>query len=186
MKLYYYDNFDINVNDVSFKLIIWGLYIGIVLGTLGSVIFRHYSGKIIKSLVRSSANSEETAKTLRELGLNKSPFVRGYLKDDSLIRRSVMICDDPYKSAEHGKIKKFWYEKFLRTPVPMSIDFNKAKFYLPEENRIAAELRFKEEKHPVRNFVLSAVILSAVALFAAFAIPELLQMLDNFISLINA
>jgi gas vesicle protein len=63
MNNYYsFDNFDLDLNSSSFQIIIWGLYIGVVLGTLGSILFRVYSGKIIKALINASANGENSAK----------------------------------------------------------------------------------------------------------------------------
>ena len=49
------------------------------------------------------------------------------------------------------------------------IDYSTARFYLPEEKRI-------------RNGILAVILVTAVAAFAIFAIPELLTMLDNFVT----
>ena len=183
MNTYYsFDNFDLDLNGSSFQIIIWGLYIGVVLGTLGSILFRVYSGRIIKALINSGADAENSAKTLAELGLSKNFLVRKYLKDDSVLRRSVLICGESHLPPSQNKFKIFWYETFLRTDIPRKTNFNTAKFYLPEENRSAAELRFREESHPVRNFILAAAGLLAVAIFVSYALPELLTMLDNFIT----
>ena len=183
MNTYYsFDNFDLDLNGSSFQIIIWGLYIGVVLGTLGSILFRVYSGKIIKALINASANGENSAKTLAELGLEKNFLIRKYLRDDSVLRRSVLSCGDTHLPPSGNKFKIFWYETFLRTDIPRKTNFNTAKFYLPEENRSAAELRFREESHPVRNFILAAAGLLAVTIFVSYALPELLTMLDNFIT----
>jgi hypothetical protein len=184
-KYYSYSNFDIDVNSSALPLIIWGIYIGIVLGALGSILFRVHSAKLVKALVKNSADSEEKSLTLAELGLGKGRLLKHYLKDDSVLRRSVLICGDCLKEEQAGGFRKFWYEKFLKTSIPQKTDFEKARFYLPEENRIAAELRFREEGHPLRDFIFAAVILFAVAVFAAYAIPELLLMFDNFLTTIK-
>lgn len=183
MNNYYsFDNFDIDLNGSTFHIIIWGLYIGIMLGTLGSILFRVYSSKIIKAITACGASDENSAKTLEELGLAKTPLVKKYLKDDSILRRLVLVCGDSHKSDTSNSLKVFWYEKFNRTDVPEKIDFENAKFYIPEENRAAAELRFREESHPVCSFILAAVVLLAAAVFAIYALPQLLTMLDNFIT----
>lgn len=183
MNTYYsFDNFDLDLNGSSFQIIIWGLYIGVVLGTLGSILFRVYSGKIIRALINASADGENSAKTLAELGLEKNFLIRKYLRDDSVLRRSVLSCGDTLLPPSGNKFKIFWYETFLRTDIPRKTNFNTAKFYLPEENRSAAELRFREESHPVRNFILAAAGLLAVTIFVSYALPELLTMLDNFIT----
>lgn len=181
-KIYFYDNFDIDVNGSTMPLIIWGIYIGIMLGVLGSILCRIYSSRLIQALMKNGCCDADSAKTLAELGLRKQWFVRYMLKDESALRRSVLIANDAMLPVKAGKVKKFWYEKFLRDEFPTKLDWDSAKFYLPEENRIGAELRYQVEGHPIRNFIFAAVGLFAVALFANFAIPELLQMLDNFIT----
>lgn len=182
-KLYFYENFDIDVNGSSLPLIIWGLYIGIMLGVLGSIIVRMYSNKIISALTKHGACDESSARTLAELGLKKQFFILKMLRDDSALRRSVTVTGEgAYKAKASGKLADFWYGKFLRDDAPEKLDFDAAKFYLPEEKRVGAELRFQLEGHPIRSFIIAAVGLFAVAVFANFAVPELLQMLDNFIS----
>ena len=184
-KYYSYENFDIDVNGSMLPLIIWGLYIGIVCGALGSILFRVYSSKIVKALISQSACDESSAKTLAELGLRDNFLFRYYLKDDSVLRRSVLACDGAKKPVNAGKFRTFWYVKFLRTSIPEKTDYSLAKFYIPEENRIAAELRFQSEDHPIRNFIFSAAGLFAVAVFATYAVPELLLMLDNFVTTVK-
>ena len=148
---YSFDNFNIDLSGSSFQIIIWGIYIGILFGTLGSILFRVYTSKIIKALVKNSALDENSAKTVSELGLTKKLFIRRYLKDDSAVRRYVLVTGESHKTVKTNALKTFWYEKFLKTEMPKVMDFENAKFYLPEENKIGAELRFIDEPHPVRS-----------------------------------
>lgn len=164
-KLYYYSNFDIDVNSGSFYLLIGAILIGILVGILVSLVIRSSCGKIVKALLAAEANSEDSAKTLTELGLGKSPAARMMLRTDSALA------------------------KVLRTPGDESFGYagkstpgKNTRFYLPEENRIMASLRFSEEKHPVRDGVLSVFLIAALFAFTVFALPELLQMLDNLIT----
>ena len=62
---------------------------------------------------------------------------------------------------------------------------DKARFYMPEENRVKAELRFTEVRNPAGSFIFTVILLVAVAFFAIYAVPELLQMLDNFITTVK-
>lgn len=181
-KIYYYSNLDIDVNGSTMPLIIWGIYVGIMLGVLGSILCRIYSNRLIQALLKNGCCTADSSKTLDALGLRKQWLVLHMLKEDSALRRYVLASGDIYLPVKAGKLKKFWYEKFLRSEIPTKIDWDRAKFYLPEEKRIGAELRFQVEGHPIRNFIFAAIALFAVALFINFALPELLQMLDNFIT----
>ena len=179
---YSFDNFNVDLSGSNFQIIIWGIYIGILLGTLGSIMFRVYTSKIIKALIKNSAFDESSAKTAAELGLGKKAFIHHYLKDDSAIRRYVLVTGESHKTVKTNAFNTFWYEKFLKTELPQKMDFENAKFYLPEENKIGAELRFIEERHPVRSFIIAAIVMLAAAIFAIYALPELLVMFDNFIT----
>jgi len=56
---------------------------------------------------------------------------------------------------------------------------------LAEENRTKAEVRFTDVKNPVGSFIFAAVVLIAAAVFMMYAVPELLKMVDNFITQIH-
>lgn len=182
---YHYENFDFDINSGSLSIIIWGMCIGILIGVLGSIVCRIYSSRIIKSLIKEGATDESSAKTLAELGLGKQWMVRRMLRAESSLRRSVLIANEAEFKPKASGLKVFWYEKFLRDEIPVKLDYAAAKFYLPEEKRISAELRYKSEGHPILSFIIAAVGLIAAAFFASAVIPELLQMLDNFITTVK-
>lgn len=164
-KLYHYSNFDIDVNSGSFSLLVGAILFGILVGIIISLVVRSSCGKIVKALLAAKASSEGSAKTLAELGFGKSCTARMMLRTDSALAKVLRTPED----------ESFGYAG-KRTP-------NKnTRFYLPEENRIMASLRFSEEKHPIRDGILSAVLIAAIFAVAVFVIPELLQMLDNLIS----
>ncbi|MBQ8334345.1 MAG: hypothetical protein IJX93_11300 [Clostridia bacterium] len=182
-KLYSFENFDIDVNGSSMYVIVWGLYIGIMIGVLGALITRVYSARLISALVKCGATDAEHAVTLDSLDIKGKSMIRHMLKPGSVLYRTVECANrEEFPEQKHSGLKKFWHEKFLSEEVPEKIPFELAKFYLPEERRISAELRFAVEEHPVRNFIFAAVGLFAVACFAVFAIPELLTMFDNFVT----
>ena len=182
-KLYSFENFNIDVNGASMYIIVWGLYIGIMLGVLFALITRVYSGRLIAALVKAGANDPSTAVRIDDLDLKGKAIVKYMIRPGTVLSRSLEIANrDEFPEVRHSAIRKFWHEKFLSEEIPEKIPYETAKFYLPEEKRISAELRYTVEEHPVRNFILAAVGLFAVACFAVFAIPELLTMFDNFVT----
>ena len=182
-KLYSYDNFDIDVNSPSFLFLIWGLYAGILLGVLFSLITRVHSYKVIHALTENGAEDRESAKTLDELGFGKNLIIKRMLRTNAPLRKLVLCANETeLPPRKMSGIRRFWREKFLKDPLPPKTDFSIARFYLPEEKRVTAEVRYTVEGHPIRNFILAVVGLTAVALFTVFALPELLTMLDNLIT----
>lgn len=184
-KLYSFENFDLDVNSSSMLIIIIGIAVGLLVGIALSLVCRVVSGKVIKALKNAEAVDEDSAKTIAELGLSRVCFAKTMLKPDSALHRAVG-CVGGYTGEEAGGFKKFWHEKFIKDESSGKFDFAAAKFYLPEEKRVSAELRFTEEKHPVRSFVLSALLITAVCVFAIYAVPELLTMFDNLLTQLSA
>lgn len=180
-KFYSFDNFNIDVNGSTLLIIVWGLYAGIVIGIFLALICRVWSGRIVAKLQENGADCPEKAKSLSELGIDK-PAARRMLKAESSLRRYVLCVkkEEEEQTQVNGFVRR-WH-KFTGTDVPEKTDFSSAKFYIPEDNRIGAELRYPKEKAPVRSFILAAVVLAAVAFFAIYAVPELLTMVDNFVT----
>ncbi|MBE6542507.1 MAG: hypothetical protein E7672_08715 [Ruminococcaceae bacterium] len=183
-KTYVFDNLNIDLESGSLNVIIWGICAGILIGLVISLICRAGAGSFISSLVNSGTSDPSSAKTIDEL----SPKYKGLVKflmlgTGSPLRRAVVCANrDEIKVKKVSGLKKFYYEKFLKDSVPEKIPLKNAKFYLPEENRITAELRYPVEKRPIHTFVIGLVLIIAAAAFLTFVIPELLQMLDNFIT----
>ena len=186
-KSYSFDNFDIDLSGGSMHIIIWGICIGVIFGLFMSLICRVGASSLIKALVKAGACDESSAKTIDELAPKNKRMVKYLLsKSDASIRR-VVICSntDEFPPQKAGGLKKFYYEKFLNDDIPQKTPFDVAKFYLPEENRIGAELRYPADRRPISTFIFGSIGLVIAALFASFAIPELLTMLDNLLTQLN-
>jgi len=186
-KLYSFDSFDlVSINSPSFLFLVGALYAGILLGVLAALILRVHSHKIVKALADRGASDRESAATLEELGLGDSRFAKSLLKTGSALRRVVLCANESdFRPAKVSALRRFWREKILKDPDPPTTDFGVARFYLPEEKRITAELRYSAESHPVRSFILAAVGLLALTAFTIFVLPELLTMFDNLITQIK-
>lgn len=183
-KIYSFDNFDIDVNGETMYVIVWGIAIGVIFGLLMSLICRIGANSLISALVKAGSCDESSALTLDQLAPKHKTIVKLLLrKSDASIRRVVLCSNESeFPEAKVSRFRKFYYEKFLNDDVPVKTPFDTAKFYLPEENRIGAELRYSLDRHPVMTFVIGSIGLLIAAGFAAFAIPELLTMFDNFIT----
>ena len=183
-KLYVFENLDLDINGSSFLFIVWGICVGILLGVLLSLVYRVHAHKLVTALTEHGASDREHAQTLADLGLAKNRVIRRMLGENGSMK-SVVSCanEDEFPPRKLSKLRRFWHEKIVRgDPLPPKTDFTAARFYLPEEKRITAELRFPPEKHPVRNFILAALGICAVAYFAVLVLPELLVMFDNFVT----
>lgn len=187
-KVYSYENFDLSsLSSESLEVIVWGICIGIIIGTLFSIFYKTYTSSLFKQLISNEIFDASKACTINELKIKGKWYIKMALKSSDKPLRRFVVCsnaDELDIPAPNG-FKKFWYTKLLGVEVPAKLPMDKARFYMPEENRIKAELRFTEVKNPVGSFLFAAIILVAVGFFAIYAVPELLQMLDNFITMIK-
>ncbi len=181
LKNYTFENFDIDMNSSAMPIMVCAIGVGLILGILFSLIFRNVSARVIRALLEGGAVDESTARTLGELGIRAGFVTRFILKPNSPLFKAIG-CVGGFSPKKAGKFTTFLYEKFLRDEIPAEFDYKSARFYLPEDKRVSAELRFKKEAHPVRSFIISTVLICLVCVFVIFALPELLVMLDNFVS----
>ncbi len=178
-KYYTYKNFDMDINGSALPIIVWGIWAGVLLGVLAALVCRSCTGGLVHRLKKAGASDKSCAKTLGELGIKHKWLTILMLGENSSMHRYIKIANESEISRTYsGKLARIWFENIAGQPLRLA----EARFYLPEESRIEAETRYTHEKNPIRSFVLAAIVLTGAALFAAYAIPELLVMVDNFIT----
>lgn len=169
-KIYYYQNFSIPSGFDSLDVLVWGMYIGVVLGTTFATVDKMCCERMVKALVRENAATPETAKTLRELDIRGKWYLKGALKVGKPLRKMLAAVDTALVKDTTEEAKG-------------SVAIEDIPFYLPEENRHKAEIRYDAGRRPILTLILSILAMLAVVFFVRFAVPELLTMLDNFIGM---
>lgn len=66
------------------------------------------------------------------------------------------------------------------------IDFQTARFYIPEEMRIRAEMRYNQKGTDLVAFIIGIIVFAIAAAAAIWVVPKLLSMLDDFITMITS
>jgi ABC-type multidrug transport system fused ATPase/permease subunit len=189
----YLENFKVSSNDVTFyKLIIIGLCVGLVVAAVCNVYNKRYIGKFIRHMIKEGCLGEKNAKTLSELGYLKNTGVRQVIKSGGSLSRwvrcieedefisSIEIKRKEYEELNSGdeKAKKFIEPTFKR-------DLNTMHFYLPEDKKYAAEIRFDQKgSHPLGILVV-IVVAALTCLLSCYYLPDLIKLFDNFISVMN-
>lgn len=165
--------------------LIWGVWGGFILGLFATYYHKNYVGEVVRRLIKNDATSPEKASSIQDIGMKNTPFLRLALRDGSTLRKSVSIanadeCGRKVEGKDRGKIMNFLFPKKEK----FAYDFSAAKLFIPEKVRITAEVKY-EEKHrmsPVFLIVFAAV-LTGLAIGVTVAVPDLLQMLDNFLAM---
>lgn len=145
-------------DEFMLYLIVIGIAIGLMIGVIISYVNRVNSYRLVKALVAEGANTPESAKRVDELNVRGKGIIKGLLKDGKLLRKVVYAV-----ISENSK----------------KIDPRVAAFYIPEEKRIAAEVRYSREGMSPPALIITLIVIAAAAVGAMYVIPELITMAGN-------
>ena len=178
--MWLYENFELYNPFISIELIVWSIFAGIVVASLLAVYNKRVIGGFVKKLLSEESFSPEKAKTVAELGYTKDWVIENALRRDSVLRRFVVRAgeenEEEKKDAEK-KADKNGAQKSKKT----DIDFVTARFYIPEEQKYSAEVRYASKGTNLVSLAVGLVICAAAAIIAVILIPDLIQLIDNFI-----
>ncbi len=172
--VFLYDNFELYNPFISVKLIVWALFAGFVIAALMAIYQKRLIGGLVKTILSEGALSEAKAMTVTELGYGTDWFIKNALRTDSALLRIVSRIDAPAPEGEETAPKKTRSGRDV-------IDFETARFYIPEELRYKAEIRYARKGTDFISFGICVVIFIAAAFAAIYLIPDLIQLIDNFI-----
>ena len=162
---YHYKNIESPLVLVDLNYILIGLYIGIVVASAFICYRKIHLGIAVRALLKEKAHSEEDAKTIEELGVAKRPTLVRALR----------------RGRFGGIVKQIGVDIEAKRP-----DYTSARYYIPENRRYQAEDRYSRKGMGVGVVIFWAIFLIPVFMVLRFVIPELLQLLDNFITGLNS
>lgn len=177
---------------ISMQTIILGLTVGIIVASASSIYTKRYIGDFVRKVIYEECFDKERAKTLYDLGYLRSPGVRGAIKSyGSLSRWIRCVEEDEYmEKAEKAreefeelhkndkKPPKFEYPEFKR-------DLNTMHFYLPEDKKYAAEVKFEKQGANWGAFILVTIVSLVLCAFVCYILPDIIKMFDNFITVMG-
>ncbi|MBR2460355.1 MAG: hypothetical protein IKB34_03915 [Clostridia bacterium] len=161
--LFYYNG------EMRLEFIVWPIFLGICIGAFITVFVRVAMGKVVRAIFSKGACSPETACTLRELGVEKSFFIKSALRGKSVLRRVISAVNVDEVTGEIGE--------------PIDIngkpDLEKSRFYIAEESRDRAGSLYDDTNSTVISALVTVLLGFVVAVAAMYIIPWLLDMIDR-------
>ncbi len=132
-----YDNISIDPSTANTAIlrIILGIMLGLIIASAMITYTRTNTAKVVKRMKESGADSPETAKTLSELGLFRSSFVRRELKGGAL--RRAILC------REEEELLEAW-----RAPLLEAFAAEEAQKQAEEEQKGAEEAQKQADEGP--------------------------------------
>ena len=186
----YLDNISIGSGGlVSIRGIIVGITIGLIIASFGTIYNKRFLGSFVRHMLRNDCLDHASAKTLYELGYLKNAGVRGAIKSGGSLSRWVRCVEEDEFYAELDKKRaefeeankddkkaKFVEPKFKR-------DLNTMHFYIPEERKYKADIKFDAKGASIFSFVAVVIVAIALCVAMCYLLPDIIKMVDNFVSI---
>jgi len=174
------------------RMVVIAVFVGFIVGIYAAVLNKNIYGKFISSLSGAGCFSPKDAKTLGELGYLKSPSIKSAIRRGTTYR-DVVRCEDADEYAAglerrrglfYAKVEAGEYpagSKFKE--LPYKYDFEKAKFYIPEDKVFQAEEKFKSKRvSPVLLIILTIAMIAGLYV-VIWLLPDLLMLVNNFVGM---
>lgn len=179
----------IGISGTTLRNMIFGLLIGFFLACCITVFDRRVLGDFVRHVLQNECLSKDRAKTLAELGYLKNTFIRGSLKSGVTLRR-VVKCVEEEEFLEAARKRRAELEAAFaaegkkppkQKPEAFKIDVSVMHFYIPEEMKYMAEVKFEKKGANWVTLLIALLLFIAIAALVIFLLPDLLQMLDNML-----
>lgn len=182
----YYENLNISPDVmVNLRNILFGFFFGLIIASVAMIFNKRVLGRFVRAILAKEAFSPETAKTLEEYGFGRNYLIRHGVRKGTNIR-TVVKCreEEEYNAALKEKMLDYEEKRKADPSLPRfkwldySVNVEKDHFYIPEEKKYSAEMRFEKKGSSWISIIF--VILISVVLFAVllFIIPEILKLID--------
>lgn len=151
-------------NISTLELTVWSIAVGAILAIFSTYYNRTILGGFVRTLINNGALSVDTAITLDEVGYQKNAFIKRALVKKATFRKIVFEVDDEIVIASEG-------HSFSARTKP--IDLSTARFYIAEENRIMAELRYDNKGADIFGVITAIIIILVLAYVITLVFPYL-------------
>lgn len=143
-------------DDSTLAKVIWAFYLGIVIASFAMWYTQKITGKAVRVILKNNLYTPDAAMTLDALGIN-SIFIRNSLKNKYSAMRRVVSC-----TVDKPKLSK--------------ADFTDARFYIPEENKYKADVKYHGRNTSVVIIIITAIVMFVAAILCIEYIPKLLDL----------
>ncbi len=183
----YYEYLTVDVGTLlSVRLIILGLFIGMCFATFASVYNKKVLGDVVRKLLSKNALSPESAMTVEELGYNNRLIIKYAFKKSTSLRRVVKSREEVlYYQELEGKREEYLSKKNNgeKIPkfkeIPYKMDVSADHFYIPEDMKYMADIKFDKKGASWLGAVLITVVLTVAFFVIMYFLPDILGIIND-------
>lgn len=186
----YLENFNGGSSRIlSLRLIIIGITVGFCVASILTLIDKKHLGGLVRHMLSEECIGKENAKTLEELGYSKSASVRGSLKSGTVLKKWVRCVEEDIHREEIEKKRKEYEQQVKDDPkakkfkeVEFKRDPDSHRFYIDEEKRYSAAIKFDSKGTNVVSAIMVILISVIICALLCYVVPDMLTLFDNFVS----
>ena len=170
---------------ITIPMIVIAIAVAIILSSVAAILNKTVFGDFVRAVIACEALSKESAKTLEELGYDEKLIIRrNVVKGTNL--RGVIRCVEEEEYNERARIAREEYDKdpdphkpkFV--DVPYKVDPDNDHFYIPEENKYKADMRFDKRGTSWGMFAVVTVITVIFSIVLLAYMPKILDIANEF------
>lgn len=185
----YFENLNLGTGSmVSLRGIIFGVFVGIIIASFAILFDKRVLGEFVRKLLSEECLSPQSAKTLYELGYMRKYTIRNSVRRGTTLRSVVKCREEEEYNAQISEQREKYEEKRREDKslppfraAPYSVNADTDHFYIPEEKKYSAEIRFEKKGSTWLGFfvLILVCIIGCVALL--LVVPQILQLVDEFV-----
>ena len=162
VKVGNYEHFTIDADTANLLgTLVIAICVGAILAALYNFYIRNIPGSIVRALLRAQALSPESAVDIETLALPCRALVRFELRRGSALSRMVQQAPSSEQDGECA-------------PQP-------PRYYIPEEAKYRAELRFSSEGNGLVALILTSALSVGLAALVIALLPWFLGVIDKIL-----
>ena len=195
-----YEHFSLTYASArTITTLVLAVCLGVILAALYNFYVRRVPGGVARLLLSREALSPEKALTAEELGLLDKPFALWELLRGVSLRHIVCavtkevptapeesegekeVAEDAEAIAANAEAEEAQSAPDAQAKTAAESSFDaQTRFYIPEDKKYRAQVRFEKEGNGVGGLVLTCVCTFALGVLLIKLIPVVLAMVDNF------
>ena len=194
VRLSDYEGFN---SDLEISKLLFFVFLGVCVACMIITYQNSSATLILKKLTRIGAFGEEKSKTLADIGLEGSMMVKILLMNKSGALKSIILTKGTKKLSfeEYTELQKAKRElkglskeekkkklSEINEKLSPTLDFANASFYIPADQKDAAERFIADKSTTMAQGLTYCGILIAVYLLIALSMPTILSWISNIIT----
>ncbi|MBO5938147.1 MAG: hypothetical protein J6Q82_01430 [Clostridia bacterium] len=191
-------NYENLSSDSMLSLLPWliiAIFVGIALSFVVTVFTKRVLGAMVRGMLSDEASSPEKAKTLSELGFDKNFFLRRAVRGNVSLRRVVhcreeeefLLAQEEERAAyEEARKNDPSMKKWPKKVKEFRVDSMAHHFYIPEECRDMASVKFNQKGTSIGSLVVLFVLLLIFLIVLLIALPWIMEMVDSIVGTLKS